>query len=535
MKIDRTFIVGGFAAALGLLLVVLVASGRGVAVGLPLDDAWIHAAFAKNLALDRTWGLLAGEHSGGESSLLWPLLLAGGELGGAGLAPLVALALGAVSFLALPGFVGLLASTPARGMVVAAAIGLCGPLLFAALSGMETMPALTCGAAALVFLRRGDLGRAAVGAGIAALLRPDALLLVPVLAAGAVTGAADPGKRPLPWRLRQWSRLWPLAAFALVVVTALSLLEQHFPPSTLAGRRWIVGLAREIRLTEAPAGLVAMGRQWADALLADLGAGHAAGGGPLAQAWRAVWAAAAVLAVGVALVATCRRSAARTHTALRHLVAWTLLTLLFYAVVLPDRGHAGRYQPQVYVCFVVLAVEGVFAAASRGRRTALVGLLAAAAIGAGLATSAVRTPGLWAVAVDHINRLHVAAAGQIRERTAPDDLVAVFDVGAIAYARPRRLLDISGLTGGEALDALCNRELPALLARRRADHVLLPLWGEPEGPGSLRDRLGLLSPDGLTIVPVYTWSYDGGGWWEQFRFSGNAFGHLRLYALTAPR
>ncbi|MBE0567079.1 MAG: hypothetical protein IH621_14050, partial [Krumholzibacteria bacterium] len=229
----------------------------GAALGLPLDDAWIHAAFARNLALDRTWGLFAGEPSGGESSLLWPAVLALGELGGAALAPVLALVLGSASFLILPGLVGALASTPVRGRWIAGAVGLCGPLVFLALSGMETIPALTAGTGALVLLRRGHVGRAATAAGIAVLLRPDSVLLVAVLAAGVAVGRRDGPPLRSATLLWAWSRLWPAIALVLLAVILLSLLERHFPPATLGGRRWLVGLPADLAPSGAPGGLLA--------------------------------------------------------------------------------------------------------------------------------------------------------------------------------------------------------------------------------------------------------------------------------------
>ena len=40
-----------------------------------LDDTYIQMAIAKNLSLDMTWGINAGEFASASSSILWPLLL----------------------------------------------------------------------------------------------------------------------------------------------------------------------------------------------------------------------------------------------------------------------------------------------------------------------------------------------------------------------------------------------------------------------------------------------------------------------------
>jgi len=48
--------------------------------GFPLDDAWIHQVYARNLVLHREWAFNPGQPSGGSTSPLWSLLLAGGYI-----------------------------------------------------------------------------------------------------------------------------------------------------------------------------------------------------------------------------------------------------------------------------------------------------------------------------------------------------------------------------------------------------------------------------------------------------------------------
>src|SRR3972149_1221761 len=47
-------------------------------LGLPLDDAWIHQTYARNLAERGEWAFVPGEASGGSTAPLWTVLLAGG-------------------------------------------------------------------------------------------------------------------------------------------------------------------------------------------------------------------------------------------------------------------------------------------------------------------------------------------------------------------------------------------------------------------------------------------------------------------------
>jgi hypothetical protein len=159
----------------------------------------------------------------------------------------------------------------------------------------------------------------------------------------------------------------------------------------------------------------------------------------------------------------------------------------------------------------------------------------ACVLGGGLLVDLGATPGRWAAAVDHIERLHVAAAGELAARAGPGARVAVFDVGAAAYARPCPLLDLSGLTGGAELAAMADGRADRLLRARGATHVLLPRWGEPEDARSLRARLGLLAPQDVSLDLVHAWSYPRERWWPQFQFTGNAFPELRLYAVRPVR
>jgi hypothetical protein len=54
----------------------LLASSRIYRIGFPLDDAWIHQTYARNLASTGSWAFLPGEPSAGSTAPGWSLLLA---------------------------------------------------------------------------------------------------------------------------------------------------------------------------------------------------------------------------------------------------------------------------------------------------------------------------------------------------------------------------------------------------------------------------------------------------------------------------
>ena len=74
-------------AALVAVLFYLIVSLRAFSLGFPLDDAWIHLTYARNLAEHGEWAFRLGERSAGSTSPLWTALLSIGFL--IGLAPYV--------------------------------------------------------------------------------------------------------------------------------------------------------------------------------------------------------------------------------------------------------------------------------------------------------------------------------------------------------------------------------------------------------------------------------------------------------------
>src|ERR1043165_7461160 len=63
-------------AALIAVLFYLITSALIFQIGFPLDDAWIHQTYARNLAEHGEWAFRLGERSAGSTAPLWTLLLA---------------------------------------------------------------------------------------------------------------------------------------------------------------------------------------------------------------------------------------------------------------------------------------------------------------------------------------------------------------------------------------------------------------------------------------------------------------------------
>ena len=183
------------------------------AFGFPLDDSWIHLHFARNLAAGAGFSYNPGTPIAGSTAPLWTLLLGAGAFV---VSPSLAMAktIGIVATVAAALVTRRAAlAWGARGdiaLVAAIALTWMGPIVWGALSGMEVSLAALLVAAALLAHARDHALASAVCAALAVLARPEALLLVPFLAAA----------RPLTIR-----RVVLFAAVTIVVVAPAVLFS----------------------------------------------------------------------------------------------------------------------------------------------------------------------------------------------------------------------------------------------------------------------------------------------------------------------
>src|SRR5512138_3437597 len=74
-----SWVVIAFAALIAVLF-YLITSEMIFRIGFPLDDAWIHLTYARNLAEHGEWAFRLGQHSAGSTAPLWTALLSIGFL-----------------------------------------------------------------------------------------------------------------------------------------------------------------------------------------------------------------------------------------------------------------------------------------------------------------------------------------------------------------------------------------------------------------------------------------------------------------------
>jgi len=465
-------------AALGPVLYLGYALARTPA-GFPWDDAWIHATLARNLAETGALGMQAGRWGAGSSSLLWVFALALGFR--IGLSPwLSAVLLGGISHIAASwAMVRLTRGVLGRvGSLLAGALyALFGPLVFLALSGMETAFFLALGLLSIWAWTQNRPFWAGALLGLLLLTRIEGLFLWGLL---LVAQLLRPGRRTLISFLGLF--LLPLAGLAAGSAVRL-LSEGHLLPLTLSGRRWLWGLPPPGVLSPERMGLFL--QNWRVYLLdwflqafrlenwpilhgAYLGVLLLWGLGGLAfLAWR-TWQA--------------RREPRFWGACL--MVLWGGGHLWAYLVFLPMPSfrHQAPFLPATLLLlaggegFLQSTLAWAFGRARSGwprlvRGPAILALL----FGAGLT--------LWqwqanyTLQVEHINRVHVRLAHWVSRNVPPQAVVAAFDIGALAYFGRHEVVDLGGLTDAAVLPYLYTHQSPSYLYERGATY--LAMIGEP--------------------------------------------------------
>jgi arabinofuranosyltransferase len=432
------------------------------AAGFPLDDSWIHLHFARNIAEGHGFSYNPGIPVAGSTAPLWTLLLAAASvLTGATLATakvtgvLVTMAAAIVTRRAAIGW------GASAGVALAAAVALLwtGPVVWGALSGMEVSLAALLVAAALWAQARARSLIVAVLLGLAALARPEALLLVPLLMFS----------RPLS--LAQRVRFVAVVAIVVAPAVAFSLATVGAPiPATAAAKveggllGWLAGVREPLAtaLVGRPSQFLHAWVRWmwnTNALLPlVVGAGVV---GAWARHGRALGVPALALVLhplGMAVLAPYRDPAFQEARYSLH-----LLPLVFVAAAVTVGSLHGRGRPLLAVGYLALALAVLPAAGER-----------------------------YAWGVQNINAMQVHLGRWVAARLPPSARIAVNDVGAIAFFSRRPVIDLMGLITPAIIPYRREGEYGVIryVTETCPDYVIIfPDWF-PE----LTGRLTLLAP-----------------------------------------
>jgi arabinofuranosyltransferase len=434
-----------------LPLVLFLTRERLVAgtAGFPLDDSWIHLHFARNLAEGAGFAYNPGRPVAGSTAPLWTLLLAGacllaGASVGVAKALGVACALGAA---VLTRRAALAWGAPA-GVALVAGVALLwtGPIAWGALSGMEVTFAALLVAAALVAHAADRAWLTGALAGLAVTARPEAALLLPLLALS----------RPLtPSRIGAFV-LVPAVIVAPMIAFSYATAGAPYPATAAAKIEggllgWLGGLREPLALT-----LVL--RPWA-----------------FLREW-AAWLWLTHVLLPLVLLPAVVLAWRRAGRALGVLALALLVHPLGMALLAPYRGpgfQEGRYSIHLLPLAVVVVAAGLGARLRQHRRAALLAWLALALWS--LLPAAER----YAWGVQNIEAMQVQLGHWVAANTPPRARLAVNDIGAIAYVSRREIVDLMGLV------------TPEILPYRR------------QGEDGVIRYLGEICPDYVIVFPAW--------------------------------
>ncbi len=428
------------------------APGQG---GVPLDDAWIHFQFARNLARGDGFSFNPSEPTAGSTAPLWTLLLAAVYVVG-GDFPAAGQVLSAVCFLLAVAFTYVLAKRLTgicwTAWIAGAVVAVNGRMVWAGLSAQETCLFAALSLAAIGShltdraRRRYRLSTALLFA-LAALSRPEGYLLFALSLADFIIvlvreHSASPGRWPL----------LPALLFAALVLPYILFSLQtggHLLPNTYQAKV-SPGLLPHFDYLSAAATYLVLD---SPILLPFFLLG---------------------LLLGL------RRAPI--------LSLWAGGLVLAYGFLHIDLYQHGRYLMPLIPCNAVVATQGLLEARTiarkRGFRWRPSPVASAALLALLVAATAWRLPAMaqnYAWDVASINDMHVELGRWVEENTPEEAVLALNDIGAITYISERYVIDLAGLITPEVQALLRSPDRTDLLLRFLAEHqadyvIIFPSW-----------------------------------------------------------
>lgn len=434
-----------FLIALEILNAVLYLSMTDQ-TGFPLDDAWIHQTYARNLGLYGTMSFVPGIPSTGSTSAGWTTLLAVGYflkipfrlwtyLWGCIFAVLTAFTAAHLSFNYFGNF---------KNAVLVAMICIFEwHLAWSAVSGMEISLFTFLSLLFLFFLHcNADPWSVGLVAGLAFLVRPEAVLLMTIYGIKLIIENRS--------SLSQLLTKGIVFALVLLLITSpwmifnLTYSARPFPSTILSK---FVQYGYPFSVEKSLTYLWSVFLYFLD--------------GPLMLIFPCAF---------PAIYLIFRRK----DTPLYYALAWPSALILIYAVTIPAIYHHGRYLMPVIPILVIFGMEGLsylFEKYSLNQRLQLVVHLV---IGGMIAVLWVNGASTFALQVKLLTENHADAAHWVAEHTPKDAVIATHDVGLVGYITQRQIVDLAGLITPEVIPIMSNQKMLADFVRsRKVSYVIV--------------------------------------------------------------
>ena len=425
-------------------------------LGFPLDDAWIHQTFARNLAYHGEWSFIVGQTSGASTGPLWGIML------------------GILYWMKIPALWG----TYLLGFLITWALGVgglnfgirlfpnskTGPLLlglmctlewhlvWAALSGMETMLLSLLSLVIFCWLldKRDNWWAVGLLVGVAAWIRPDGLTLVgPALLSLALRGYKP---KDMIWQL--------IGLFGGLLVAVLPYFLFNY---VVAGDVWpntfYAKQAEYAFLREEP-------------FLARFGT----------VSYQILIGIGVVILPG--LVNEIIDLIKKTDWDRMGALLWAFGYISIYAWRLPVAYQHGRYIMPVMPVVFLLGLTGMLRLLRVNSPISwqrVLGRSWSAIAGITLVGFLILGARSYALDVGVINTEMVDAAIWVKRNTSEDAIIAAHDIGALGYFGERQIRDLAGLISPEVIPFLWDDEqLAEYLDKEGVDYLYTFMDWYPE-------------------------------------------------------
>lgn len=439
--------------------------------GFPLDDAWIHQTYARNLGLHGMMSFVPGIPSTGSTSAGWTALLAAGYflnipfhfwayLWGCIFAVLTAVTAAQLSLSYFGNF---------KNAVLAAVVCILEwHLAWSSVSGMEISLFIFLSLLFLLLMHHNSppyvMG---LVAGLAFLARPEISLLIVIYGIKLLIE-----KRSAI--LKFFTTATTFAIVLLIVISPWMVFNLTYSgrpfPSTISSKFMQYGYP-----FSAAKSLTYL---W-DVFLYFLD-------GPLMLLLPC-----AILAIYMIF--------RHKNTLLYYPIIWSLAIILIYAVTVPAIYHHGRYLMPLIPLLVIFGMEGLTFLFEKYQLNSHLRIVIYLVIGAMVAALWVNGASTFALQVKLLTDNHADAARWIDENTPKDIVIATHDVGLVGYITQRQMVDIAGLITPEVIPIMNDQAKLAEFVRSKNVAYVIVFTGYYENFLSQLDAQLVYSPSNEDI------------------------------------
>ncbi|MCL4875740.1 MAG: hypothetical protein KJ064_03740 [Anaerolineae bacterium] len=439
----------------GAVSLIYLSANTGNDLLMPLDDAYIHFQYAKQMAKGHPYEYNTGDEptSGATSFLYSPFLAVGYLVGFKGLAlSYWAVGLGAVALLFSAWLIYHMLDTWAAYLMPLLFV-LMGAMSWAAFSGMETMLFVFAVLFSLFAYQRQE--KVALAGVLVALARPEGAVVAFTLIAASA------------WEKRRFSRQWVLPMLAVFVQPFVNWLVTGSPSATGNQAKSHLYNVTQPPFSRAAEIVETWLRLWRDLLT----------GYSRVDGWY-IFPALTLLALGMMAVGMRKTwQTRRIHPALLGAV-WMFLLSGAVATLDTANWHFKRYQMPIFALIFPLAgwllaiIDHELSARFRWLSRGVMVLSLVFAV-----WTTIVFAGYYAANIRVVRTQQIAMAVWVDAKLPPDARIAVHDVGVMRYIGNRYTVDVVGLTTEGNAAA----------------------WRQ--GPGTLYEQLTREKPDYFAIYP----------------------------------